>query len=61
VKAGVARAKTHGVRFGRPTIGEEKEKRIGELYRQGKSYRAIASEVGCGISAVQRVLGGQAG
>jgi len=56
VKAGVARAKAHGVKFGRPTIGEEKERRIRELYRQGKSYRAIAAEVECGISAVQRVL-----
>jgi DNA invertase Pin-like site-specific DNA recombinase len=57
VKAGVARAKAHGVKFGRPTIGEEKEKQIRELYMQGKSYRAIATEVRCGISAVQRVLG----
>jgi len=56
VKAGVARAKAHGVKLGRPTIGEEKEERIRELYRDGKSYRAIASEIGCGISAVQRVL-----
>jgi DNA invertase Pin-like site-specific DNA recombinase len=57
VKAGVARAKAHGVKFGRPTIGEDKERRIRELYRQNKSYRAIAAEVGCGISAVQRVIG----
>ena len=56
VKAGVARAKAHGIKFGRPTIGEEKEKQICKLYGQGRSYRAIASQVGCGISAVQRVL-----
>jgi DNA invertase Pin-like site-specific DNA recombinase len=56
VRAGVARAKAHGVKFGRPTIGEEKEKQIRELYKQGNSYRAIATNVGCGISAVQRVL-----
>jgi DNA invertase Pin-like site-specific DNA recombinase len=40
VKAGVARAKAHGVKFGRPTIGEEKETQIRALYQQGKSYRA---------------------
>jgi len=57
VKAGVARAKAHGIKFGRPTIGEDKEKQIRELYREGRSYRAIANQVGCGISAVQRVLG----
>jgi len=57
VRAGVARAKAHGTKFGRPTIGEDKEQRIRVLYRQGKSYRAIATDVGCGISAVQRVLG----
>jgi DNA invertase Pin-like site-specific DNA recombinase len=59
VKAGVVRAKAHGIN-GRPTICEEKEARIRELCRQGKSYRAIAAEVGCGISAVQRVLGASA-
>ena len=57
VRAGVARAKAQGTRFGRPTIGNEKEQRIRKLYREGKSYRAIATDVGCGISAVQRVLG----
>jgi DNA invertase Pin-like site-specific DNA recombinase len=49
VKAGVARAKAQGTTFGRPTIGHEKEKRILQLYRQGKSYRAIARDVECGI------------
>ncbi|MFC7050705.1 recombinase family protein [Emcibacter nanhaiensis] len=56
VKAGLDRAKANGTTLGRPRINQEKEARIIQLREQGASFRKIAGEIGCGISAVQRVL-----
>ena len=57
VKAGMARAKAQGARFRRPGIGAEKEKTIKELLKQGVGLISVAKQVGCGVSAVQRVQG----
>ena len=60
VAAGLARAKAHGTKtgkpIGRPAVGEEVEERIRELRAQGLGMLKIAKEVGCGVSVVQRVL-----
>lgn len=58
VNAGLARAKARGRRLGRPRLPSEVEARILELRRAGKGMNTIAREVGCGTSAVQRVLSG---
>jgi DNA invertase Pin-like site-specific DNA recombinase len=55
VRAGMARAKAEGARFGRPMIGEAKEQQIRELLGAGVGLLSIARKVGCGVSAVQRV------
>lgn len=42
---------------GRPKkYGEEKIKEITMLFIQGKSYRAIAKEVGCSVGFVHKIL-----
>ena len=56
VKAGMDRARAEGKVMGRPKIGEEREAQIIELRSQGMGIGSIARTVGCGISAVQRVL-----
>ena len=60
VNSGLARAKAHGTKsgkaIGRPTVGEEVERRIRDLRSQKVGMVRIAKEVGCGVSVVQRVL-----
>jgi DNA invertase Pin-like site-specific DNA recombinase len=60
VLSGLARARQSGTRsglpIGRPRINAEAETRIRELRSQGLGVVKIARSVGCGVSAVQRVL-----
>jgi DNA invertase Pin-like site-specific DNA recombinase len=55
VNAGLARARAQGKRLGRPRITKAKESRIYALRAKGMGLNRIAREVGCGVSAVQRV------
>jgi DNA invertase Pin-like site-specific DNA recombinase len=57
VNSGLARAKAQGKRLGRPRVPVATEKRIKQLREKGYGYRKIASEAGCGVSTVMRVLG----
>lgn len=56
VKAGIARRKAQGKSFGRPKIAASKEREIKKLRAKGTGIQKIAKTVGCGVSAVQRVL-----
>ena len=62
VKAGLARAKRHGTRSGRPVgrprVGVDVERRIRALRAKQHGIIKIAREVGVGVGTVQRVLGG---
>ena len=56
VNAGLARARAEGRRLGRPTVAPEKEARIKRALATGKKgIRKIASDVGVGVSVVQRI------
>lgn len=55
VRAGMARAKEHGARFGRPVHGVDAQQ-IAMLRSRGHSLRAIAKEVGISEGSVRRVL-----
>lgn len=61
IKAGQARARNEGKRIGRPsTVTAKTERRIRELRNSTTPPMGIikiASQVGCGVSTVQRVLG----
>lgn len=59
VNAGLARARAQGKRLGRPRIAVAKEQQIKRLRAQQWGYHRIAREVGCGLSAVKRVLAAQ--
>ena len=56
VKAGLERARAQGKVLGRPKVSLKVERAIVKARRQGKGIRKIASEVGCGVSVVQRVV-----
>jgi DNA invertase Pin-like site-specific DNA recombinase len=60
VRAGLARAKAHGTKsgnaIGRPSVPTAIEDRIRELRANGLGMIKIASQAGCGVSVVQRVL-----
>lgn len=56
IRAGIARARAEGRRFGRPRVSGTVEQTIRDQRAAGLSYHAIAREVGCGVSVVQRVL-----
>jgi len=56
IKAGLERAREQGTRLGRPKVSPKTERAILKARRQGKGIRKIASEVGCGVSVVQRVV-----
>ncbi len=56
VKAGLERARAQGKVLGRPKVSPKVERAIVKARRQGKGIRKIASEVGCGVSVVQRVV-----
>ena len=55
VRAGVARAKANGVKFGRPRKGFNYRKAI-ELRKAGHSIRDIAKRVGVSRSTIQRLV-----
>jgi DNA invertase Pin-like site-specific DNA recombinase len=63
VNAGIARVRVTGknkhgepVKLGRPTIDKDKAAQIRDLHAQGMGLIKIGRTVGCGTSAVQRVL-----
>jgi putative DNA-invertase from lambdoid prophage Rac len=56
VKAGIARAKARGVRFGRPRNIDVHRESVAQLRTQGRSGRAIAKELGIPSSNVFRVI-----
>ena len=56
VKAGLERAKANGKVLGRRRVGEAKEGQIRSLREQGMGIKKIASQVGVGVSVVQRVV-----
>jgi DNA invertase Pin-like site-specific DNA recombinase len=55
VKAGLARAKAEGKVLGRPKIPIKQELRIKMLRGTGMGIRKVATEVGVGVSVVQRI------
>lgn len=55
VKAGLARARASGKKLGRRRVSNKVERQILEKRREGKWIRKIASELGVGVSVVQRV------
>ena len=55
VKAGLERAKAEGKVLGRPKVSSKQEVRIKNLRATGMGIRKVASEVGVGVSVVQRV------
>jgi DNA invertase Pin-like site-specific DNA recombinase len=57
VRAGLERAKAQGKRLGRPRVSTETEARIRYRRAQGMGIRKIATDIGIGVSTVQRVLG----
>jgi DNA invertase Pin-like site-specific DNA recombinase len=57
IKSGLARARADGKRFGRPRVAQATEDAIRAARQQGLGIRRIASDVGCGVSVVQRVVG----
>jgi DNA invertase Pin-like site-specific DNA recombinase len=64
VSAGLARAKAKGTKsgkaIGRPSVGSDVEERIRALRAEGLGMLKIASQVGCGVSVVQRVTAASA-
>jgi DNA invertase Pin-like site-specific DNA recombinase len=60
VRAGMARARSSGTKsgkaIGRPVVATTVEDRIRELRAEGLGMLKIASQAGCGVSVVQRVL-----
>jgi DNA invertase Pin-like site-specific DNA recombinase len=57
VRAGLARAKANGKRFGRPPVAPAVEARIRDLRAGGMGLLKIGRSVGVGTSVVQRVVG----
>jgi DNA invertase Pin-like site-specific DNA recombinase len=60
VRPGLQRARAQGKTLGRPRTPEVVEGRIRAARRQGKGIKKIASELGIGVSTVQRVVHGPA-
>ena len=60
VRAGLARAQKSGTKsgnpIGRPAVSAAIEDRIRELRAEGLGMLKIATQAGCGVSVVQRVL-----
>jgi DNA invertase Pin-like site-specific DNA recombinase len=55
VKAGLARAAANGRKGGRPRIDAGREAEIRTRLTQGTGVRKIASDLGVGVSVVQRI------
>jgi DNA invertase Pin-like site-specific DNA recombinase len=60
VRAGLERARSQGKTLGRPRTPEIVEERIRAARQQGKGIKKIATELGIGVSTVQRVVHGLA-
>jgi DNA invertase Pin-like site-specific DNA recombinase len=58
VNAGLARARSKGVKLGRRKVRTSVEERIRELRAEGMGILRIGRTVGVGTGVVQRVLGG---
>jgi DNA invertase Pin-like site-specific DNA recombinase len=58
VKAGLARAVARGKKLGRPPVSAKIEDEIRAARKEGKGIRKIATEIGVGVSVVQRVVAG---
>lgn len=56
VRAGLNRARAAGKTLGRPTVGAAKERAIRTARKKGKGIKAIARDLGVGVSVVQRVV-----
>jgi len=56
IQTGLARAKASGKRLGRPQCGPELEGQIRALRAQCLGIHHIRTQLGCGASAMQRVL-----
>ncbi len=56
VKAGIARVRAAGKRWGRPRVSAANERNVRALRRQGKGIISIAREAGCGVGTAQRIL-----
>lgn len=57
VKAGIARVRATGKRWGRPRVSAAIERNVRALRRQGKGIIRVAREAGCGVGTAQRILG----
>jgi DNA invertase Pin-like site-specific DNA recombinase len=57
VRAGLERAKANGTKLGRPRVEKKIERAIMSRRRKGTGIRRIASDLGIGVSVVQRVVG----
>ena len=56
-KIGIKRAKSQGIKFGRPkVVDEEMELKIVELRHKGKSVRQIAKNVGISVGRTHKVI-----
>jgi len=55
VNAGLSRAKSAGKRLGRPTVPDATADRVRELRASGMGILKVASTLGIGVSAVQRI------
>jgi DNA invertase Pin-like site-specific DNA recombinase len=55
VRAGIARAKASGKRFGRPTVKQKVADAVHSSLAAGISIRETAAETGASISSVQRI------
>jgi DNA invertase Pin-like site-specific DNA recombinase len=55
VRSGISRARAAGVKFGRPTVGPDKEQQIRALLEQGIGLNSISRRLGVGTSTCQRV------
>jgi DNA invertase Pin-like site-specific DNA recombinase len=58
VTAGLARARSKGIRLGRRKVSASVEDRIRDLRSEGMGILKIGKTLGVGTSVVQRVLGG---
>ena len=57
VRSGIASAKARGKRLGRPMVTVDAS-RVAVLRSQGRSWRAVASEMGVGLGTVYRMASG---
>ena len=56
MRAGLKRAKVAGKTIGGPRVPASKEKAIQMARKKGKGIKAIARDLGVGVSVVQRVV-----